>query len=88
MTARDTFNTSVSSNHTTAEHAGISGLPGASPPGNATTWSRDVARAALANGTLTQSAYIDALRRIAGWEQSQNSLAKAILRAASDLNPV
>lgn len=88
MTSRDTFNTSVASNHNNAEHAGVSGLPGASSPGNATTWSRDVARAALNAGTITQSQFIAAMAALAGWEQSQNSLAKATLRAAGDVNPI
>jgi hypothetical protein len=94
MTSRDTYISSVSANHTNAEHAGISlaagqNLPGAPTlPGNATAWSRDVARAAFANGTITQSQFVAALQAIASWEQAQNSLAKATLRATGDVNPV
>jgi hypothetical protein len=94
VTSRDTYNSSLATNHTNAEHAGISlaagqNLPGAPTlPGNATAWSRDVARAALANGTITQSQFVTAMQAIAGWEQAQNSLAKATLRAGGDLNPI
>jgi hypothetical protein len=88
MTARDTYYSSLATNHTNAEHAGVSGLPGASPPGNAASWSRDVARAALVAGTLKQSDFITAMNQLAGWEQAQNSLAKATLRNSGDNAPV
>ena len=88
MTARDTYNSSVASNHNNAEHAGVSSLPGVSAPGNATTWSCDVARAALASGAITQSQFIAAMAALAGWEESQNSLAKSTLRATGDVNPI
>ena len=88
MTIRDTFNSSVSSNHASAETGGISGLPGAAAPGNATTWSRVTAKAALASGALTAAQYVDAMQRISGWEQAQNSLAKATLRNGGDYFPV
>jgi hypothetical protein len=82
MGARDTYIANIAAHHASAEIGGISGLPGASPPGNATTWSRTVARAALANGTITQSQFI------AGWEQAQASSEKATLRSNSDFFPV
>jgi hypothetical protein len=88
MTSRDTYYSSLTTNHTNAEVGGISNLPGASPPGNATAWSRTVARAALASGVISQATFVERMQAIAGWEQAQGSLNKATLRATGDLNPV
>jgi hypothetical protein len=89
MTARDSFYTSLSTNHNTAEHAGVSNLAGApSLPGNATVMSRDVARAALVAGQYTQSQFNQALLALLAYEQAQNSLAKATLRGTGDNAPV
>jgi hypothetical protein len=49
---------------------------------------RASARAAFGNGTITQAQYVDAMQRISGWEQAQNSLAKATLRNGGDYFPV
>jgi len=89
-TARDTYYTSVSSNHASAETGGITFNTAATvtPPGNATTWSRQSARVALGNGGITQSQFVAVMLAISGWEQSQNSLAKATLRSNSDFAPV
>ena len=57
------------------------------PPGNA-TWSRASARSALANGGLTQSQFTTLMQQISGWEQAQNSSAKATLRNGGDYFPV
>jgi hypothetical protein len=84
LTIRDTYNTSVSNNHASAEIGGITFNTGAMPPGNATTWSRASARSALANGALTQSQFTTLMQQISGWEQAQNSLAKATLRNGGD----
>jgi hypothetical protein len=87
VTSRDTYYSSLATNHTNAEIGGISNLPGASAPGNAASWSRAVARAALANGTITQATFVERMQAIAGWEQAQGSLNKATLRAAGDVGP-
>jgi hypothetical protein len=90
MTARDTYNSSVSSNHASAELGGISFGTGATVATvrNASTWSRASARAALANSDIMQSQFVSLMGAIAGWEQAQNSNAKATLRNNSDYFPV
>jgi hypothetical protein len=88
-TARDTYVTSIITNHATAQFGGISGLPGApTPPGNATVWSHALAETARASGAISQSAYVQAKVALAAWEQAQASLAKAILRGTGDNAPV
>jgi hypothetical protein len=89
MTARDTFNASVAANHVSAETAGIAFNTGATvaPPGNATTWSRVSARAALASGAISQSQFVTVMGAISGWEQAQNGSAKSVLRATGDVGP-
>ena len=90
MTACDTYNSSVSSNHASAEVGGITFGTGATVATvrNASTWSRASARVALANGDITQSQFVYLMQSISGWEQSQNSLAKATLRNTGDTLPV
>ena len=57
--------------HTSAEVGGVSGLPGVpTAPGNAgTTWSRYAARAAYANGQISQGQYVIVMNALAGYEQ-------------------
>jgi hypothetical protein len=89
MGARETYNSSVASNHASAETGGITFNTGATvtPPGNATTWSRASARAALGAGSITQAQYVAVMGAISSWEEAQNTNAKATLRA-SDNFPV
>jgi hypothetical protein len=89
MTARDTYVTSIITNHTTAQFGGIANLAGApSPPGNATVWSHSLAETARQAGTITQSQWVQVKIALAAWEQAQASLAKSILRGTGDNAPV
>jgi hypothetical protein len=45
-------------------------------------------RVALANGDITQAQFTSLMQSISGWEQAQNSLAKATLRNGGDSFPV
>jgi hypothetical protein len=72
----------------TAEFGGVSNLAGApSPPGNLTVWSHALAESAKAAGTITGPQYVAVRNALAGYEQAQNSLAKAILRGTGDNAP-
>jgi hypothetical protein len=55
---------------------------------NASTWSRASARVALANADITQAQYVALMQAISGWEQAQNSLAKATPLNGGDSFPV
>jgi hypothetical protein len=90
MTARDTYISSVATNHGSAEVGGITFGTGATVATvrNQTTWSRASARVALANGDITAAQFTYLMQSISGWEQSQNSLAKATLRNTGDTLPV
>jgi hypothetical protein len=89
LTARDTFNSSVTSNHGSAEFGGITFNTGATvaPPGNATTWSRSTARAALGSGAITHAQFVAVMGAISNWEENQNGLAKSTLRGTLDTAP-
>ena len=89
MTARDTYNSSVTNNHSSAEFGGITFNTGATvaPPANATTWSRQSARAALASGAITQNQFVAVMGAISSWEENQNGLAKSTLRGTGDSAP-
>jgi hypothetical protein len=85
MPARDTHNSSVATARASAETGGITFNTGAMPPpGNAITWSRASARAALGNGSITASQFV----AVMGAMKAQNSLAKATLRNGGDSFPV
>jgi len=90
MTARDTYNSSVASNHASAEVGGITFSAGATVATvrNQTTWSRVSAKAAVANGDITQSQFVYLMQTISSWEEGQNSNAKATLRNSGDNFPV
>ena len=90
MTARDTYNSSVASNHASAEVGGIAFNTGATVATvrNQSTWSRVSAKAALANADITQAQFVSLMQSISGWEQAQNSSAKATLRNSGDNFPV
>jgi hypothetical protein len=87
MGIRDTFNSSVASNHASAEVGGITFGTGATVR-NQTTWSRASAKAALANADITQSQFISLMQAISSWEEAQNGNAKATLRNGGDSFPV
>jgi hypothetical protein len=89
LTARDTFNSSIASNHGSAEFGGITFNTGATvaPAGNATTWSRATARAALGSGAITQAQFVAVMSAISNWEENQNGLAKSTLRGTGDSAP-
>jgi hypothetical protein len=77
----------VKSNHASAETGGITFNTGATlaPVGNATTWSRASARAALAAGGITQSQFVSVMQAIASWESSQNAAAYDSIRGTGML---
>jgi len=51
------------------------------PPGNATTWSRQSARVALAGGSITQAQFVKVMSDISTWEQTQINNARSVLQA-------
>jgi hypothetical protein len=89
LTIRDTYNTSVSNNHASAEVGGITFCTSATVATvrNQSTWSRASARVALANGDITAAQFVYLMQSISGWEQAQNSSAKATLRKWRRLFP-
>lgn len=77
---RAQFVTDTITNHSTAETGGISNLGGVVATINGVNWSRATARAALGNGSISQSAFVALMQAISGWEQSQMDLSLAKLR--------
>jgi hypothetical protein len=72
MATNSTSISTLKSAHVAAEVGGVSGLAGVpSPPGNASTWSRTSARAALAAGQIDQRGYNEILNALAVYEQTQ-----------------
>jgi hypothetical protein len=78
----------VKSNHVAAETGGITFNTGATvtPPGNATTWSRASAKAALSSGAISQSQFVSVMGAIASWESAQNSAAYDSIRGTGLAN--
>jgi len=62
----------ISTNHTTAEFGGITGLAGApSLPGNIPSWSRKSTQSALQAGAITSAQHFQVMKQIDMWEQCQ-----------------
>jgi hypothetical protein len=92
MTARSVYEGVAGVNgtaHASAEFGGFtpSSLATVAPAQNSTTWSRQSARVALANGTITQSQFVAVMQWITMTEQETVSAAKSVLRNSGDLAP-
>lgn len=78
----------IKTTHTAVEFGGVSFNTGATVPaiGNSTTWSRNSARAALAEGLITQSQYNAIWNALACYEQTQVDAARDTLRGTGLAN--
>jgi hypothetical protein len=89
MTARQTFQTSVTTAVTSAETGGVSNLPGTpTPPGNVASWSFQSANAAYNAGLITRPQLCTITTALAGWRQEQINAAHSTLQATGDVGPV
>jgi hypothetical protein len=92
MTARTTYEAVANFNgtaHSSVEFSGVTPNTAATVavPGNGTTWSRQTARVALANGGITQSQYVAVMAWLSMQEQELISAAKSVLRNSGDTAP-
>jgi len=87
MAARDTYNSSIATNHASVTAAGVSSLPGLSPTGNQTAWTHAIVEAEFAAGRLTQAQRVERHQALAGYEEAQNDSAFSTLRGTPDPLP-